>query len=468
MRRSNIPWGILGIGVLARLVLAPYTAWNNDVSVWYHTSLSGYYGLRLYERPGFSYPPVWGYLLQIIGSAAHTIGLGPDFFGVYNPAFGSTSSATFDFTEVVTSPGFNIAFKSVLFTFDFATALLVYRLVDQVTGDERRARFAFAACFLNPFVIYESAVQGAFDTIVGFSVLATVVLLMDGRYFWAGSAWTLGILTKLSPLILAPLFLVVILGGFRSSTRPRAVQFGLVALGAATAGAVLLAPEAVFGSIPAMLHNVLARTQESVTIGGLSITGVRYLKPFAGLLDWTVQNSAFVIRATSVAQAVCVLGWTAWAAAMGRQAPVFATLAATVGILGTFMLLSPISNPQYVLWWLPALTALVFIANRWYVHLALLTVAPLVFAVAILGPTAVFAPLATYTKLFPAPELSAQVIAWYEAPGKLWGAYFADDYFAPASIVTVVTLLLLFRRWIQSAFAQSRITARDASLADVD
>jgi len=466
--RLRGPWGTLALGILIRLVLAPYTAWNNDVAVWFHTALSGYYGLHLYERPGFSYPPVWGYLLQIIGSIVHAVGLGPNFFGVYNPVFSSASSATFDFTEVVTSPGFNLVFKSILFCFDLATAILIYRLVDQVTGDEHKARLSFAAWFLNPFIIYETAVQGALDTVVGFCVLATVVLLMDGRYFWAGVAWVLGILTKLSPVVLAPVLLVVIVGRFRTSNKPIAAQLALFAWGAAVAFVLVLGPEAFLGSIPAMLHNVFARTQESVTIGGLSITGVRYLRPFAGLLDWSFENSALLIRASSIAQAISVLAWAGWTAIAGRKDPVFATLGGTVATLSSIMLLSPISNPQYVLWWMPALTALVFIAGRWQTHLLLLTVAPLLFAVAILGPTAILGPLATYTHLMPATELNAQIISWYEAPGRLWGAYFADDFFAPASIVTVATLILLLARWIQAAFVKPSVSPQLTSAADVD
>ncbi len=467
-RPSRAPWGILGIGLLLRLVLAPYTAWNNDVAVWFHTSLSGYYGLHLYERPGFSYPPVWGYMLQIIGSAVRSLGLGSNFFGVYNPVFSSANSATFDFTEVVTSPEFNVVFKSILIGFDVATAFLVYRLVKQVTGDEHKAKLGFAACFLNPFLIYETAVQGALDTIVGFSVLATVVLLMDGRYFWAGSAWSLGILTKLSPVVLAPLLLVIIVGGFRSSNKSRIAQLGFFMLGGAVATAFLLGPEVLFGSIQSMLHNVFARTQESVTIGGMSITGIRYLRPFSGLLDWGFQNSALLIRASSAAQVVSVMAWAIWTAVMARKDPVFATLAGTVGTLASIMLLSPISNPQYVLWWMPCLAALAVIVGKWYVHLGVLTVAPLVFTVAILGPTAVLGPLATYTHLMPATDLNAQVISWYLAPGKLWGAYFADDFFAPASIVTVGTVILLFARWIPKAFVLSPGPTQLSAVADAD
>ena len=43
----------------------------------------------------------------------------------------------------ITSPWFNVAFKSVLFAFDLGTSLLLFALVLQMTGDERRARLAF-------------------------------------------------------------------------------------------------------------------------------------------------------------------------------------------------------------------------------------------------------------------------------------------------------------------------------------
>jgi hypothetical protein len=55
--------------------------------------------------------------------------------------------------------------------------------------------------------------------------------------------------------------------------------------------------------------------------------------------------------------------------------------------------------------------------------------------------------------------ISDSVTSWYLAPGRLWGAYFSDDFFAAAAIMTIVSLISLFWKWIQMA-----ITGRDSQL----
>ncbi len=442
------------VGLVVRLILAPYTAVSYDVAVWFHTALSGYYGVPLYARPGFSYPPVWGYLLQVLGTAIHVTGFGPNFIGVINPSFIPASDITGDFTDVVTSPGFNVLFKCALFAFDLLIAAVVYRFVNHLTGNPKRARLAFMAWFLNPFVIYESAVHGAFDVIVGFAVLATLVLILMGREYWAGAAWAIGILTKLSPVTLGlelVLAIAVMETSIQRSTRLAIRRVAGFGLGAAVAMGCLIAPLLLQGSVPAMLHNVFTRAQTPVTIGGMSISGIRYLKPFAGLLEWAFQNSGTVIQATTVAQLVAISLWAIWTVVMVRKDRVFALFTGSVGTLASFMLLSPVANPQYILWWLPALTVLVFASGRGYWHLAVISLAQVVFSVAILGPTAVLGPLATYTHLVPASLVNDQAVDWYTAPARLWGTSLADDFFAPAWLATVAAIIALFGLWIRIA-----------------
>ena len=446
--------GPLIIGLVVRLVLAPFTAVSYDVAVWFHTALSGYYGVPLYQRPGFSYPPVWGYLLQIFGTAIHFAGLGPNFVGVIDPGFVSAADVTGDFTDVVTSPGFNLLFKGALFAFDLLTAVVIYRFVNQLTGNPKQARLAFMAWFLNPFVIYESAVHGAFDVIVGFAVLATLVLIMIGREYWAGVAWAIGILTKLSPVTLGlelVLAIAVMENSIPQSTRFSVRRLGRFGLGAGVAIGCLAAPLLLQGSLAAMLHNVFTRAQTPITIGGMSLSGVRYLKPFSGLLEWAFENSGTVIQATTTAQILAIAVWAFWTVTMVRKDPAFGLFTGSVGTLATFTLLSPVANPQYILWWLPALTVFVFASGRGYWLFALISIAPVVFSIAILGPTAVLAPLASYTHLIPVSAVNDQVAGWYTAPARLWGTTLADDFFAPAWLVTVAAIVSLFVVWIRLA-----------------
>src|SRR5204863_7942019 len=128
----------------------------------------------------------------------------------------------------------------------------------------------------------------------------------------------------------------------------------------------LIMPLLLQGTVSAMLHNVFARAQTPVTIGGMSLSAVRYLKPFAGLLEWAFANTGAVIQATTTAQIVAITVWAIWTVIMVRKDAVFGLFTGSVGTLASFMLLSPVANPQYILWWLPALTAFVFASGRGY------------------------------------------------------------------------------------------------------
>jgi hypothetical protein len=455
-RRARLDAGVplvpMLVGLLIRIGLAPYTADSNDVATWFHTSLSGFYGLHLYDRPGFAYPPIWGYLLEFIGRSARLAGQAASLFGFKDQDLVPASRVAGDFSPVVTSPVFNLIFKTVLFGVDLATGLLIYAFVAGVTKSKKRATVAFALWFLNPLVIYQSAVHGAADTLVGFAVVSTVILVFLGRPFLAGAAWTIGILTKLSPLALGlELVLLIAIGIGRDGRTGRlhVKEVAAFVAGAVGSALLLLMPEVVYGSVSNMIHNNFARGQEPVIIGGLSLLGVRHLKPFSWLLAWGFDHSSLVVRASLVAQLISSVAWGLWALIVARKNPLLGLLGGAVGTLATLTLVAPASNPQYVLWWLPTLVVLVTLSRSGYWQLGVLTVAPLTFAIAILGPLAVLAPLSVYTHVISAADVGRSVVDWYVAPGRLWGSSLADDFFAPAVITTVVALASLFVLWIR-------------------
>jgi hypothetical protein len=463
-----LPVGLIVIGILIRLTLAPYTSWSSDVAVWFHTSMSGFYGLHLYDRPGFSYPPVWGYMLQILGWIVHVAGGRPTFFSVVNPDLSNASSTTADFSSIVTSPAYNLLFKSILGGFDLATALVIRQFVLFAARDRCRADLAMMAWFLNPYVIYASAVQGASDTIVGFSVLAAVVLVLLHRPLVGGVAWAIGVLTKLIPAVLVAELVLGLVLSRRSRNRPirfRMAQVALFGLGAVIASLLILAPESLFGSAQAIIFNTFHRTREPAIIGGLSLTGVRHLKQWSWLFGWAYQHSGIVFLASSIAQAVAVVGWGVWAFVLLPRSAVFGLLTGTVGALASVMLLAPLGQPTYVLWWLPVLIVLVFLTGGGRLHLAVLSVAPLVFSVGILGPTAYLAPLSTYTHVISASTVSSGVVSWYLAPGRLWGATLGDDFMAPAALATVATLMSLFAMWLRAVISRQEPQIRLPSRA---
>ena len=165
-------------------------------------------------------------------------------------------------------------------------------------------------------------------------------------------------------------------------------------------------------------------------------------------------------RASTVAQALSTFAWAIWTGIVARRNLVFGLLTGTVGTLASLTVLSPFSNPTYLLWWLPALIASVFVFRRGYWQLVVLTVAPLVFSLAILGPAAPLAPLSTYTRIFPASSLAADVITWYTSPGVLWGATRADDFLGASAVAVLGALFSLFILWTRMAVGLPSIQSK--------
>jgi hypothetical protein len=66
---------------VVRLLVAPWTGSVIDDSVWYRAAANGMHGVGVYQRLQFSYPPVWGYLLQAIGWLLAHVGLHPTNLG---------------------------------------------------------------------------------------------------------------------------------------------------------------------------------------------------------------------------------------------------------------------------------------------------------------------------------------------------------------------------------------------------
>jgi hypothetical protein len=66
---------------VVRLLVAPWTGSVIDDSVWYRAAANGMHGVGIYQRLQFSYPPVWGYLLQAIAWLLAHVGLHPTNLG---------------------------------------------------------------------------------------------------------------------------------------------------------------------------------------------------------------------------------------------------------------------------------------------------------------------------------------------------------------------------------------------------
>jgi hypothetical protein len=103
------------LGLLVRYALGVYTSWHDNVE-WYNVGVNSIYNVSLYERGGFAYPPVWGYVLEF-SSRIGGLFFNPAGFAHYSPQLESASSggAIWGISPTVTSPVFNLIFKTPLF-----------------------------------------------------------------------------------------------------------------------------------------------------------------------------------------------------------------------------------------------------------------------------------------------------------------------------------------------------------------
>lgn len=435
------------VGIVARLVLAPFTSWATDDFVWFQVAASGAHHLNVYARPGFAYPPVWGDLLQLVGQ----------LLGVLGASAGSLVSTPHVYAPLelwgwwprsITGPLFNVSFKSVLFVFDGATAGLVYQMVSDATTDDRRARLAFAAVFCNPFVIMESAVMGGFDIIVAFCILAAIRCTLTRRYLLAGVTVAVGILLKVAPIYIVPLIAGAIIGqeSLRAKETGHAARDATRALLLATAGGagatlVVLLPEIVSGSLGVMWYSTFARGGASGGYGGLSLYGLAGLRGLGSVGPWLLSNRAVVNMATELV----VLAVAVWAGMRVSKRPSVTTLSSgAVAIFLVVYLGGPVTEPQYLIWALPSLVVLRAVTGRHLLVVVTYSLGPIVYIFGLLGPLGILSPLASSHLLLTDAHLERSISPWLmsKAPG-LWASLARDDVWVIGSVIAVVTFVAL-------------------------
>jgi len=233
----------------------------------------------------------------------------------------------------------NYLIKMPTIVYDMAITVLVMAYAARQRG-ARVAWWAGAAFALNPAIVYISAYNGQFgDPIYAFYVVLAVVGLLSRNPLALGVGTALAMLTKPQASAFAPFLALGMLwhgGRGRAALRPIAQT---LAAGAAAA-ALVLAPFALSGTLPDLIHTV------STTIGhGPRISANAFnIWWLAGWGDaWNINDTRLLIGPLSYRAFSLVLffgvayGWIAWRIARARSAGGLALLAGFAG-MAFFML----------------------------------------------------------------------------------------------------------------------------------
>jgi len=200
---------ILVVGILIRLLLMPISAHPFDVYAWYlivqDITENGPFNLQ-------NFPPLWGhyFLVPISYLYSWVEQILPS--GTISMRLISPSLDFYPALNIQVVPGFlfNFIVKVPFLLSDIIVTFLLYRLVVEITGKKAFAEKAALLWFLNPFLIWVSAVWGMWDTLPVLFSLSALYFLVKNRVKFSGFFLGLGVAAKLYPLLFLVPFTIYI------------------------------------------------------------------------------------------------------------------------------------------------------------------------------------------------------------------------------------------------------------------
>ena len=179
------------MGLVVRIVLNNliYSPDAESFIIWARYLADGNSISRLYETlPGnfLPYPPVYYYLLKIIGEMASIFNIWQSLWLSY------------------------LIVKLPVFIADVTIAVIIYLMTRSFASD-KESLVASAFYFLNPAVIYITSVWGQIDSLVIMTGVLSLYLFFKKQYQLSFLSYSLGVLLKPHLLAIAPLIVVLAL-----------------------------------------------------------------------------------------------------------------------------------------------------------------------------------------------------------------------------------------------------------------
>lgn len=331
------------VGLAVRLVLGFLLTYTFDVHSWALIIGNFESGEGLYDQSGYNYTPPWGYVLGTFSVIAEFLGL--DVFGErFTEAFPVEGYDGWFFSASVPSVAFALSVKLMFFICDIAVGYLIYWIVRERTGDQRRSEIGFALWFLCPFVIAVGAIGGMFDTIVILMTLLCVVFVMRDRFLLAGLFIGAAALMKIFPGVLVFVLIAYVL--LKTATRSVGVRnVAIAVIGAVVAVVVLLIPQILDGTLDSVFGFLISRAGDGMGTG----------------------NGSIITYASTIVYVVILILSIVIARGMVRRGGDPDRALLTMLLLNTAVLFLYPSTPQYILLMAPFLIIQIVLSDRKYV-----------------------------------------------------------------------------------------------------
>lgn len=253
---------IVLLGTIVHLALM-LTSVNYDSDFWAIVARNIESGEGIYGLEGYYYTPVWGYIIGLVSvfqSIFMTIGETAVRVLEFIPVEGIDG---FYLSATVPSVSFMLSIKVPLLISDLVMGYVVYLIVKDRTGDERKSVLAFALTFMCPILLGSSCIVGMPDTISIMFAILTLALVYKDHYFCAGMTFCMAALTKFFPV-----FMIFILISYVLSKHKGDRIAGYRSLGMAIAGSILVAvlvflPQIMNGNLEQCFQFLTDRTGSS-------------------------------------------------------------------------------------------------------------------------------------------------------------------------------------------------------------
>ena len=345
-------------GLILRYVLGLYTSEARDDQIWIYQALNASYGLGVYHRWDFAYPPVWGYLLGIFAKLFSLIYDPRNFSSNINELY-DISLKTLSVSPITPSPGFNFITKTPLFIVDLVIGYIIYKFVSEKSCSKEKSIIAFNLWFMNPLVIYSSAIIGKFESVVCFFTFLSIILLYKKYYFFSGCTLMLGVLTKIFPINLIPLFLIIIFISNKNKITHAISNIFTFSLGSLVSAVLILSPLFLTYTFENCLTATTLRVHTGLIVGGLSPWAVRYLLGYEWIEEWANRNSFLIVNIQEILiiLAMFFLLVIIWRN-ISRPYEKYLWYGTFYILLITFLTMF-ILNPPYLVWVVPILVVLI-------------------------------------------------------------------------------------------------------------
>ena len=235
------------IGIVIRLLMIPITL-VYDSDYWAVVIRNIETGNGLYELEGYYYTPVWGYVLGLI-SAFQSAFLDLGEMGIRSVEALPVEIPEMYLTATVTSISFLYTVKLPLVAVDFILSYLVYRLVKEVTDDEKKAIIGFGLTFICPSMLAVTMGIGMPDGIAAMFLLLTILLIRHDQPFLAGMCYSVSVLTKFFPAFLFFVILAYMMSRDMDDRKKMWTNLSLAMAGGILMSLIIFLPQLLDGNI---------------------------------------------------------------------------------------------------------------------------------------------------------------------------------------------------------------------------